>query len=311
MRDLRVVEATAADAPVVVEVIHQAFAARRILDPPSTALTESVDSVGAVLASYGGVLCHVDGEPAGAALFAPAGRSVGLRRVGVVPKFQSRGVASAVVGVAEDVAKSRGFDDVHLLARSELPATLEFWRRRGYAETARACTRVHLAKALGAEVVTRSADEAHLLGRRLAGVLRGGDLVILTGELGAGKTTLTQGLGAGLGVRGDITSPTFVISRVHPSLGDGPALVHVDAYRLSDEPELDDLDLDALLDSSVTVVEWGSGIAEGLATDRLLVTIARAKGDLAEADDARVVRVTPVGGRWVGSGVRSSLLASL
>src|SRR5688572_23062345 len=114
MRDLRVVEARVEDAPLLVDVIHQAFAARPILDPPSTALTESVDSVAAAIASYGGLICHVDGEPAGAAIFAPEGRSLGLRRVSAVPKFQARGVASAVIGVAEDVAKERGFDDVHL-----------------------------------------------------------------------------------------------------------------------------------------------------------------------------------------------------
>ena len=86
-----------------------------------------------------------------------------------------------------------------------------------------------------------------------------GDLVILSGDLGAGKTTLTQGIGAGLGVRGEITSPTFVIARVHPSLVGGPPLVHVDAYRLGGIDELDDLDLDTSLDDAVTVVEWGEG----------------------------------------------------
>ena len=90
---------------------------------------------------------------------------------------------------------------------------------------------------------------------------------MLTGELGAGKTTFTQGLGEGLGVRGAVTSPTFVIARVHPSEVGGPALVHVDAYRLGGIDELDDLDLDASLDEAVTVVEWGTGIAEG--PDRL------------------------------------------
>ena len=87
--------------------------------------------------------------------------------------------------------------------------------------------------------------------------------MVLSGELGAGKTTFTQGLGAGLGVRGDVTSPTFVIARVHPSLSGGPALVHVDAYRLGGIDELDDLDLDASLDEAVTVVEWGEGRRRG------------------------------------------------
>jgi tRNA threonylcarbamoyladenosine biosynthesis protein TsaE len=111
------------------------------------------------------------------------------------------------------------------------------------------------------------------LGRRLAGLLRAGDLLVLSGELGAGKTTLVQGIGAGLRVRGPVTSPTFVIARVHPSLAGGPDLVHADAYRLASPAEVDDLDLDASLDTSVTVVEWGGGLADGLAADRLEVTI--------------------------------------
>ena len=113
-------------------------------------------------------------------------------------------------------------------------------------------------------LVAAEAEDTRGFARRLAGLLRPGDLLILSGDLGAGKTTFTQGLGAGLGVRGDVTSPTFVIARVHPSLVDGPALVHVDAYRLRGGLELDDLDLDASLEDAVTVVEWGSGVAEGV-----------------------------------------------
>jgi tRNA threonylcarbamoyladenosine biosynthesis protein TsaE len=134
------------------------------------------------------------------------------------------------------------------------------------------------------------------VGARLAPLLRPGDLLVLSGDLGAGKTTFTQGLAGGLGVRGDVTSPTFVISRVHPSLHDGPTLVHVDAYRLGASAELDDLDLDAYLDEAVTVVEWGSGLAEALAEDRLEVEILRAHGD--EAGEERTLRLTPVGERW-------------
>lgn len=107
----------------------------------------------------------------------------------------------------------------------------------------------------------------------LAGQLRAGDLLILTGNLGAGKTTLTQSLGRALNVSGRITSPTFVIAREHPSLGGGPALVHVDAYRLADGEELEDLDLDSELDESITVVEWGAGLAEQLSADYLELTI--------------------------------------
>jgi tRNA threonylcarbamoyladenosine biosynthesis protein TsaE len=126
------------------------------------------------------------------------------------------------------------------------------------------------------ELTVASAGDMLALGRRLAAVLVPGDLVVLSGELGAGKTTLVQGIGAGLGVRGPITSPTFVIARVHPSLTGGPALVHADAYRLNSPAEVDDLDLDASLETSVTVVEWGGGLVEGLAPDRLDVSIALA-----------------------------------
>jgi tRNA threonylcarbamoyladenosine biosynthesis protein TsaE len=131
------------------------------------------------------------------------------------------------------------------------------------------------------------------LGERLADQLRPGDLVLLNGELGAGKTTLAQGIGRGLGVSGAVLSPTFVIARVH-SDGRLP-LVHVDAYRLSSIAEVDDLDLDASLEESVTVVEWGEGLVEALAGDRLEVSIERPADD---SDETRVVEVTGVGPRW-------------
>ena len=137
--------------------------------------------------------------------------------------------------------------------------------------------------------------DTEALGRGLARLLRAGDLVVLSGELGAGKTALTRGIGSGLGVRGAVTSPTFVIARVHPSVGAGPALVHVDAYRLADLAEVDDLDLDASLAESVTVVEWGSGKVDALAADRLEVTLHR--GDDV-ADETRTVVVRGVGSRW-------------
>ena len=134
------------------------------------------------------------------------------------------------------------------------------------------------------------------LGRRLAALLRAGDLVILAGPLGAGKTTLVQGIGAGLGVRGPVTSPTFVIARVHAALtGSGPALVHADAYRLGSFGEVDDLDLDTDAGSAVTVVEWGTGLAEPLAEDRLEITI---KPD--QDGDVRTVRINGHGARWHG-----------
>jgi len=147
------------------------------------------------------------------------------------------------------------------------------------------------------ESTVRTAGEMRALGRRLARRLRAGDLVVLTGPLGAGKTTLAQGIGDGLRVRGPVTSPTFVIARVHPSVGSGPALVHVDAYRLGGAAEVDDLDLDADLDHAVTVVEWGEGLVERLTDDRLEVTIGRPPGGGFD-DESRTVRLTGRGPRW-------------
>lgn len=144
-----------------------------------------------------------------------------------------------------------------------------------------------------AELRAVTAEEMRTLGARLSALLGPGDLVVLSGPLGAGKTTLVQGLAEGLKVRGPITSPTFVIARVHPSLSGGPALVHVDAYRLGGFVEVDDLDLDASLEESVTVVEWGEGLVEGLSEDRLEVHIERG----AEGEE-RLVRLSGVGPRW-------------
>jgi tRNA threonylcarbamoyladenosine biosynthesis protein TsaE len=135
-------------------------------------------------------------------------------------------------------------------------------------------------------------DDTRALGSKLAAVLRPGDLILLIGPLGAGKTALTQGIGAGLGVKAAVTSPTFVISRVYRD-GRLP-LVHVDAYRVGGRLELDDLDLDASVEDSVTVVEWGEGIAEQLTDAHLEIHLDR----LGEADETRVARLVGVGGDW-------------
>jgi tRNA threonylcarbamoyladenosine biosynthesis protein TsaE len=135
-----------------------------------------------------------------------------------------------------------------------------------------------------------TAADTHALGVRLAAVLRAGDLVILNGPLGAGKTALTQGIGAGLAVTGRVVSPTFVIARVHP----GPLpMVHVDAYRLGSLAEVDDLDLDVDVADSVTVVEWGAGLVERLTDAYLEVRLARD----AESD-VREISFVAHGGDW-------------
>jgi len=134
-------------------------------------------------------------------------------------------------------------------------------------------------------------EDTREFGRSLAATLRAGDLVVMSGPLGAGKTALTQGIGDGLGVQGRVTSPTFVIARVHR----GPLpLVHVDAYRLRDSGrlDLDDLEIDEELDRAVVVVEWGEGVVEKLSDSHLEVRIDR------RDDDVRVVTVTGVGPRW-------------
>jgi tRNA threonylcarbamoyladenosine biosynthesis protein TsaE len=166
--------------------------------------------------------------------------------------------------------------------------------------------------AVDEQVTVATPAQMQALGRRLAGLLRAGDLVVLSGPLGAGKTTLTQGIGAGLGVRGQVTSPTFVIARLHPSLAAGPDLVHADAYRLGSRAEVDDLDLDADLATSVTVVEWGEGLVEDLAPGYLAIGLQPADPAAADGDDLpRVVRVQGSGARWSEPGTAAAIRSAL
>ncbi|MGH3547668.1 MAG: tRNA (adenosine(37)-N6)-threonylcarbamoyltransferase complex ATPase subunit type 1 TsaE [Pseudonocardiaceae bacterium] len=133
-------------------------------------------------------------------------------------------------------------------------------------------------------------EDTERLGRAVGERLRPGDVVVLAGPLGAGKTVLARGIGTGLGIRGPVTSPTFVIAREHPALpeGRGVSLVHVDAYRLGGMAELDDLDLDTDLLAAAVVVEWGEGMAERLADEHLLIRLQRPGGD---ADDTRIAQL--------------------
>ncbi|MFK0001884.1 tRNA (adenosine(37)-N6)-threonylcarbamoyltransferase complex ATPase subunit type 1 TsaE [Paenarthrobacter sp. NPDC090522] len=164
-------------------------------------------------------------------------------------------------------------------------------------------------------VKVTTSDQTHALAAALGGVLEAGDLLVLTGELGAGKTTFTQGLGEGLGVRSGIISPTFVLVRIHPNLPDGPRpggpdLVHVDAYRLESSGEIDDIDLENTMDTSVTVVEWGRDRVEHLSESRLDVDLHRSVGgeaapggqvldfDTEDDDEPRTIVFRGFGPRW-------------
>lgn len=133
--------------------------------------------------------------------------------------------------------------------------------------------------------------DTRALGQALGEVLEPGDLVVLEGPLGAGKTVVAQGIGAGLGVPGRVVSPTFVLARVHR--GGRVPLVHVDAYRLGSVGEIDDMDLDADLADSVTVVEWGHDMVEHLADAHLVIRLSRS-----ETDDTRTAELLPHGGTW-------------
>lgn len=161
-------------------------------------------------------------------------------------------------------------------------------------------------------ITVNSSEQTRAAGEQLAKHLRRGDLVMLSGGLGAGKTTFTQGIGSGLQVKGRVSSPTFIVARVHPSLAGGPDLIHADAYRIKDLTDLETLDLDSTLEEAITVIEWGEGKTEQLSADRLEIEIHREHGgiatssdgvvDLAEMDDGkRTITIRPLGKRWGGT----------
>lgn len=291
------------DAPAVLRVIHRAFGARRPVDPPPEALGDTVEDVRARIGDCGGVIASVDGTDAACLLMSrPGPGAVMVHRVSVLPEFQHRGLASLVVRAAGEWAAEEGARRLQLMARSDLPEIIGWWRSHGFDVERPTPGGLILSTGLPVAVTVPTAAHMRRLGELLASRLRAGDLVIANGELGAGKTTLTQGLGAGLDVTGPVISPTFVLARVHRARGAGPDLVHVDAYRIGSAAELEDLDLDSSLDESVTVVEWGAGMAEGLAAERLDVDIIRAADP---ADEARTVQLTGHGARWAGEDLYS------
>ncbi len=264
-------------ADVVLAIVKDAFGSRPPLDPPADALLETRGSMATRLALGGGLVARVDNEPVGCVLLDLVGDTMYLRRFGVVASAQGKGVAGALIQASVEAATGRA-TRLSVVARQELPRTVAFWANRGFTQIDRRSPYVELGLRLPRIHEVATAEDMKELGRRLARTLQAGDLVVLTGDLGAGKTTFTQGLGAGLGVEGPITSPTFVIAREHAPSGVRPGLVHVDAYRLGGQDELDDLDLDTSLDEVVTVVEWGEDMAEALAPSRLEVRIRHVVG---------------------------------
>lgn len=294
--DLTLRVATPDDAAAMLHVIRAAFSARKPVDPPAEALSDDVADIAAALVSGSGVVVERGGRMIASVLLDVDGDTVTLRRVSVLPEAAGQGVARDMIASALTVASDLGAVRARLVARTEFPELIAWWSEHGFEILQSVPHGVWMGRDLPVVLDVPTADDMRSLGRRLAGILRKGDVIVATGDLGAGKTTLTQGIGEGLDVEGPIISPTFVISRVHPARADGPSLVHVDAYRLGAASELADIDLDASLADSVTLVEWGSGLSEWLADDRLEIEIVRGQNS-----DERTVYVTGIGRRWAGA----------
>lgn len=285
------------DAADWLRVIREAFSSRRPVDPPADALSDDEASVAQAIREGHGVGAEVGGELVGCLLMDVDGDRVTLRRVSVVPAWSGLGISDALVRGALELAADIGARRAALVAREEFPELVSWWERRGFTRVGRSPHLVHLERDVPLLVTVEDADAMRRLGERLARHLRAGDVIIASGELGAGKTTFTQGIGAGLQISGPVISPTFVISRIHPSTTGGPDLVHVDAYRMADGAELADIDLDSALERSVVLVEWGTGIAEWLGENRLEVRIER---ESTADEDVRTVLLDGIGARWDG-----------
>lgn len=219
-----------------------------------------------------------------------------VRSVIVAPGNDHEPIALALLAGAEQLATDLGSAQLRVRGWASHPSTRSMMRaalsQHGYHADG-----PDLVCTLPVRVVVPTTEAMHTLGEVLASELTGGDVIVASGELGAGKTTFTQGIGQGLHVSEPVISPTFVLVRRHDGVGGRPGLIHVDAYRLGSLAELVDLDLDETMDSSVTVVEWGAGIAEELASSYLGVQIDRTADP---EDDTRIVYLTPVGPRWQG-----------
>jgi tRNA threonylcarbamoyladenosine biosynthesis protein TsaE len=289
--------AEVADAAAVYAVTRQAFAELAHAYPPTTVLSDSEADVAAELAASPGLLAELEGVPVAALRTAPEPaaptRLRRVRRVSVAPEARGHGLASALLHAAAEQAAADGFAALRAAVRTALRHNHVIYDQLGWSVVDGDEHWLSYGLPLPRRVCT--AADMHAFGRRLAGALHAGDLIVLSGPLGAGKTVVAQGIGEGLGVPDRITSPTFVLAREHA--GGRLPLVHVDAYRLSSLAELDDLDLDTALPGAVTVVEWGAGLVEQLADGHLLVEIARSDEP---GDELRRVTLRAVGKAWAG-----------
>lgn len=282
------------DASILLGIINAAFQARLPVDPPAEALSETVETLAQLITSGTGLIAELDGEPVGGLVISRTGDRIGLHRVGVIPSARGKGVATELVRGAALIGVEQGARTVQLFARAEFPELLQWWGTHGFEVEQELPNGYLLSRSLPKRIMVPTASAMQDLGRRVAAHAQPGDVIVESGDLGAGKTTFTQGIGAGLGIEGPVTSPTFVLSRVHPNPGGGPALVHVDAYRLGSAAELEDIDLETSLADSVTIIEWGAGISEWLSDNRLEIDILR--GDDPN-DETREVYLTGYG-RW-------------
>ncbi|WP_277031735.1 tRNA (adenosine(37)-N6)-threonylcarbamoyltransferase complex ATPase subunit type 1 TsaE [Propionimicrobium lymphophilum] len=247
----------------------------------------SVDEIRKLLETEIGVLALADGEPVGA-LFLDVTKSL-LHDVHVIPQVQDEGIGAEMIRAVAELAADQGATELHVNCPTSKTAR-GWYLDNGFVSTGSS----ELTRKLPLRVIVPDAGAMKKLGAKLAKILVPGDMIIASGELGAGKTTFTQGLGAGMGVSGPVISPTFVLSRIHEN-ENGPALIHVDAYRLGSAAELEDLDLELQMENAVTLVEWGDGLAEGLRENRLNLEILRASNP---ADQTRIVYLDGVGPRW-------------
>ncbi|MDX6285522.1 MAG: tRNA threonylcarbamoyladenosine biosynthesis protein TsaE [Frankiales bacterium] len=301
--------ATPDDAAAVLAVTQAAFGMGPPLEPPSGAVSEMLDQVRADLVEDGGVVGEIDGTVVAALRTPRRGRAVWLRRVAVTPTLWRHSVGSRLVAWTHaHLAQHSDLHELRVGVRTARPGARRFWEELGYTPSTQHDYWQELRRDPAYAGVVATAADMRAIGSRLAALLQAGDLVVCIGGLGAGKTTFAQGVGAGLGVAGAVTSPTFVLARQHrpAATGRGLPFVHVDTYRLGAvaDPlgELDSLDLDTGLEEAVTLVEWGEGLVEQLARNRVEV---RMYAD--PSTEARTIVVDVLGPRWAGVDLRATL----